>query len=207
VAASERAEWPGSWPSANVTVLSGLAALAHPARHDIYLGGGGRTVAVLGHGFDHLYPKENATLAETIAERGALVSLFFPPTPPTPRTFPMRNVVTSGMGQGTIVVEASKTSGARLQARLAIEHGKHAFLLQSLLDDHEWARDFALKEGAVVVSEVGEVLRYLRDPAKLARSWEEHAPDIIAANAEPPVYVQRRLSRVAARGQEQLTFD
>jgi DNA processing protein len=96
-----------------------LATEAHRTALEV----GGRTVAVLGHGFDHLYPKENAALAETIAERGAVVSLFFPPTPPTPRTCLMRNVVTSGMGQGTIVVEASKTSGARLQARLAIEHG------------------------------------------------------------------------------------
>jgi DNA processing protein len=119
----------------------------------------------------------------------------------------MRNVVTSGMGQGTIVVEASGTSGARLQARLAIEHGKSAFLLQSLFEEYEWAREFARKEGAVVISDVDEVLGRLRDPGDLARAWKQDAEAIIAANAQPPVYVQRRMSRVAARGQAQLTLD
>jgi DNA processing protein len=37
------------------------------------------------------------------------------------------------MGQGTVVIEASKTSGAKMQARLAIEHGKKVFLLRHLV--------------------------------------------------------------------------
>ncbi len=191
-----------------VTVLSGLAAGIDGEAHRAALAAGGRTVAVLGHGLGRpVYPKENARLAEAIVERGALVSMFFPGTPPTRRTFPLRNVVTSGMGQGTVVVEASKTSGARLQARLAIEHGKRAFLLQSLLDEYEWAREFAEREGAVVVSDVTDVLGYLRRPTELVDDWTKRADEIIAANAEPPVYVQRRMSAVPRRGQEQLTLE
>jgi DNA processing protein len=103
-----------------VTVLSGLAAGIDTEAHEATMEAGGRTVAVLGHGFGRpVYPKENEALAEDIAKRGALVSIFFPGTPPTRKTFPMRNVVTSGMGQGTVVIQASETSGARLQARAA----------------------------------------------------------------------------------------
>src|SRR5438270_14060737 len=114
-----------------------------------------------------MYPKDNEALADAIAERGAVFSQFFPSTPPTRRTFPLRNVVTSGMGQGTIVIEANQTSGARLQARLAIEHGKRALLLRSLVEEYEWAREFASKGGAVVIDDVDEVLAMLRKPAAL----------------------------------------
>lgn len=191
----------------DVTVLSGLAAGIDAEAHTAALEAGGRTVAVLGHGFGRpVYPKENAALAEEIAERGAVVSQFFPGTPPTRRTFPLRNVVTSGMGQGTCVIEASQTSGARLQARLAIEHGKQAFLLQSLLDEFPWAREFAQREGARVVTDVDEVVAHLRKPEEMARDWSEHRASIVAANAEPPLYVQKRLSKVAVKGQQQLSL-
>src|SRR6266511_663042 len=90
---------------AGITVYSGLAAGIDSAAHAGALDGGGRTVAVLGHGLLRpIYPKENAPLAETIANSAALVSQFRPDTPPTKGTFPMRNVVTSGLSQGTIVV-------------------------------------------------------------------------------------------------------
>jgi len=189
-----------------VTVLSGLAKGIDTAAHAATLEAKGRTVAVLGHGFEHMYPKENGALADAIAERGAVVSQFFPPAPPTRRTFPLRNVVTSGMGQGTIVIEANKTSGARLQARLAIEHGKHAFLLSSLVQEYEWARDFAAKERVVVIEGVDEVRAFLRTPAELSGEWDERRSEILAATAEPPEYVQRRLSQVRDRDQQQLSL-
>jgi DNA processing protein len=189
-----------------VTVLSGLAKGIDSEAHTATLEAGGRTVAVLGHGHHHMYPKENAALAEAIAEQGAVVSLFQPDTPPTRRTFPMRNVVTSGMGQGTAVIQASHTSGARLQARLAVEHGKYAFFLRSLVDEYEWAREFATKRGAIVVSDVEEVLPYLREPGELARLYDQEGDTIRAANAEPPAPVQQRMAHVADRDQQQLSL-
>ena len=189
-----------------VTVLSGLAKGIDTEAHEATLEVGGRTVAVLGHGHHHMYPKENAVLAGAIAEHGAVVSLFQPDTPPTRRTFPMRNVVTSGMGQGTAVIQASQTSGARLQARLAIEHGKHAFFLRSLVDEYEWAREFAAKRGAIIVSDVEEVLPYLRDPGELARLYDQEGDTIRAANAEPPLPAQRRMAHIADRDQQQLSL-
>jgi hypothetical protein len=35
----------------------------------------------------------------------------------------------SGISQGTAVIEASETSGAKMQARIALEQGKRAFLM------------------------------------------------------------------------------
>jgi DNA processing protein len=59
----------------------------------------------------------------------------------------MRNVVMSGLSQATVVVEAGETSGARMQARVALQHGRTVFLLKSLVEEHEWAAKY-VEEGA-----------------------------------------------------------
>jgi DNA processing protein len=144
-----------------VTVLSGLARGVDTAAHEATLAAGGRTIAVIGTGILRTYPAENAELAERILERGAIVSQFWPDQAPTSYTFPRRNVVTSGMSQGTVVIEASNTSGAKMQARLALEHGKQVFLIRTLVTDQPWARKY-LERGAVEVADVAAIVERLR---------------------------------------------
>jgi DNA processing protein len=147
-----------------VTVLSGLARGIDTAAHEETLACGGRTIAVLGTGILRCYPKENAGLAERIVESGALVSQFWPTQPPTSYSFPRRNVVTSGMSQGTVVIEASETSGAKMQARLALEHGKRVFLVSRLVTAQPWARKYVTERGAIEIRSVDDVLTQLRSP-------------------------------------------
>ncbi len=124
----------------NVTVVSGLARGIDTAAHQAALEARGRTIAVLGTGITRCYPAENADLAEAIVASGALVSQFWPTSPPSRYTFPRRNVVMSGISQGSVVIEAGSTSGAKMQARLALEHGKKVFLISSLVTSQPWAR-------------------------------------------------------------------
>ena len=149
---------------AGVTVLSGLARGIDTVAHRACLDAGGRTIAVLGSGIRCVYPPENADLAGRIADSGAVVSQFWPDSAPATYTFPRRNVVTSGMSQGTVVIEASATSGAKMQARLAIEHGKQVFLLRSLVTEREWARRYLQRPRVHEVSDVADILRLLRSP-------------------------------------------
>jgi DNA processing protein len=148
--------------AAGVTVLSGLALGIDGAAHRATLAAGGRTVAVLGTGIRRLYPRAHEELAQQIiASDGALVSQFWPDGPPTRWSFPLRNVTMSGMGIGTVVVEASDTSGARNQARRALEHGKRLFLVESLVMQEPWAKRYAERPNATVVRSVDDVLAAL----------------------------------------------
>jgi DNA processing protein len=149
------------------TVLSGLALGIDAAAHEAALEAGGRTIAVLGTGIrTPVYPPANASLASRIAGNGALVSQFWPDAPPTRYSFPMRNVVMSGMAVGTVVVEATSKSGAKMQARFALEHGKRLFLPESLVMQQEWAQRYSTRPGAVVVQRVEDVLDVLTSAAK-----------------------------------------
>lgn len=131
-----------------VTVISGMAAGIDTEAHTATLDAGGRTIAIMGTGIDRVYPKENAALAARIVESGALLSQFWPGASPRRSNFPLRNVVTSGVAVGSIVIEASATSGAKMQARLALEHGKRLFLVECLVLQEEWAQRYRSRRGA-----------------------------------------------------------
>lgn len=153
--------------SEGVTVVSGLALGIDSAAHQAAIHVGGRTIAVMGTGIRRaIYPPSNAALADSIMEHGALVSQFWPDHPPSRASFPMRNIVTSGMTIGTVVVEASSTSGAKNQARRALEHGKRLFLVESLAMHESWARDYAKRPGVSVVQSIDDILDVLVRLAK-----------------------------------------
>lgn len=138
------------------TVTSGLAEGVDTAAHSAALAHGSPTVAVIGTGLRRFYPAKNRELQERIAREGAVISQFWPNAPPTKSSFPMRNIVMSGFALATVIIEASHTSGARMQARIALEHGRPVFLLSSLLE-HEWAREYAERPGAHVVESAADV--------------------------------------------------
>lgn len=142
---------------AGYVVVSGLAAGIDTAAHRGALEAGGRTIAVIGTGLRHAYPKENAGLQQQLSKESAVFSQFWPDQGPRPYTFPLRNAVMSGFARATVVVEATYTSGARMQARLALEHGRPVVLLRTLLH-HEWAQDYAQRPGVYVVDDVAEVV-------------------------------------------------
>lgn len=151
-----------------VTVVSGLAQGIDTAAHTAALASEGRTIAVLGQGIaTPIFPAANRDLAERICSAGALVSQFWPSAHPASWTFPRRNIVTSGISQGTVVVEATATSGAKMQARLAIEHGKRVWLLRSLVDSQPWAQTYVARRGAMAVAAVEDVIADLVDPDRL----------------------------------------
>ena len=139
-----------------VPVISGLAAGIDTAALTAALTAGGRSVAVIGTGIDRVYPPQNAGLQEEIAAKGLVISQFLPGSPPTKASFPMRNAVMSGYALATVVVEAADRSGSRMQARLALQHGRHVFLMRSLLE-HEWAREYAERPGVTVVETADDV--------------------------------------------------
>jgi DNA processing protein len=138
------------------TVVSGLATGIDTAAHQATMAARGRTLAVIGTGLAHSYPPQNASLQRRIAREGAVISQFWPDAPPKRQSFPMRNGVMSGLTLATVIVEASVTSGARIQARLALGQGRPVFLVRSLLTQ-PWARELARRPGTHVVGRPDEI--------------------------------------------------
>ncbi|MET0594799.1 MAG: DNA-protecting protein DprA [Polyangiaceae bacterium] len=113
-----------------VTIWSGGAIGIDAAAHRGALEAGGTTVAVLGTGLDHCYPKEHAALyAEIVITGGALVSPFERTQFASPLTFPNRNPVLAALTQATVVIQAPFQSGARSTAKYARRLGRRLFVV------------------------------------------------------------------------------
>ncbi|WP_194816836.1 DNA-processing protein DprA [Nocardia sp. XZ_19_385] len=142
----------------NIAVLSGLAKGIDAAAHAATIEAGGRPIGVIGTGINHVYPAANRDLHARVAATGALVSQFLPDAPPQKQNFPTRNATMSGLGMATVVVEAGEKSGARIQARLSIEHGRPVVLTDLVADSTDWGREFRSRPGVYVASSLAEML-------------------------------------------------
>jgi DNA processing protein len=147
--------------NAGVTVLSGLADGVDGAAHRAALEAGGRTVAVIGTGIDRCYPAVNRELQDRIAVDGLVLSQFWPDAPPQPHNFIMRNAVMSGYGRATLVVQAGEHSGARAQARMAIEHGRPVILTDQVVADTDWAKRMVGRPGVQVAASLSQVMDHI----------------------------------------------
>lgn len=144
---------------AGFSVCSGMALGIDGAAHRAALERDGLTVAVLGTGIDVCYPRRHADLRQAIVQSGALVSEFYPGTPPRRDQFPRRNRLISGLSVGVLVAEANLRSGSLITARLAMEQNREVYALpHSIFDPGGRGCHQLLREGACLAETAADVL-------------------------------------------------
>lgn len=151
-------------------IVSGLARGIDTVAHEAALQQGGRTLAVIGSGFEQLYPAENHALVERIvADHGAVLSEFPLATRPAPGHFPRRNRLVAALALGVLVVEAEKRSGALITARLAGEQGKEVMALPGPIDRPEaQGANQLIRDGATLITCLDDILHEIEPLHTLA---------------------------------------
>lgn len=146
-----------------VTIVSGLARGVDRAAHEGALKAGGRTLAVVGHGVDVIYPKGHRALAESISRSGAILSFYPLGTRPLPFRFPARNWVIAALGAGVVVVQAAAKSGALITAEAAAVHGRTVMAVPGHIDRAlSHGPHGLIRDGAVLVASAEDVLFSLK---------------------------------------------
>ncbi|MFH0739014.1 MAG: DNA-processing protein DprA [Candidatus Omnitrophota bacterium] len=142
------------------TVISGMARGIDTCAHRAAMKAHGRTIAVMGSGFNNIYPPENKRLAQEISENGAVISEFPVDAPPLKEHFPQRNRTISGLALGVLVVEAAKNSGALITADFALEQGREVFAVPGEINcASSFGTNELIKQGAKLVSCTEDIIQ------------------------------------------------
>jgi len=140
-------------------VVSGMARGIDGVAHAAALEAGGRTLAVLAGGFDHLYPPEHRPLAQRIVAQGALITESVPSQEPLKGLFPARNRLISGLVRAVVIVQAAEGSGALITATHAAEQGRPVLAVPGPVDDEQHSGCHRLvREGATLCRGVDDIL-------------------------------------------------
>lgn len=146
---------------AGLTIVSGLALGIDGFAHEAALETGGRTIAVLAHGLDQIYPRSNTALAGRIIDKasGAVVSEFPLGTPSYPSNFPVRNRIIAGLSRGVVVVEGNEKSGTLLTAQAALEYNRDVFAVpHPIYSQTSAAPNNLIKVGAKLITRAQDVI-------------------------------------------------
>lgn len=145
-----------------LTIISGMAVGIDTAAHIGTLEENGKTIAVLGCGFENIFPKENIKLFHEIIESGGLVISEYPPeTQPNSKKFLERNRIVSGLAIGVLVIEAAHRSGTSVTCKFAREQNKEIFCIPHSLEDiHGTGTNRLIKNGAHLVTSAKDIVDF-----------------------------------------------
>ena len=148
----------------DIIIASGLAYGIDITAHKTALASNLDTVAVLGHGFDTIYPPSHKTTAQEIVKKGCLVTEFFSQQGPEKPNFVKRNRIIAGLSDAVIVVEAGLRSGALITADIANSYNRDVFAVPGRASDPKSAGpNFLIKSNrAALIESAEDVLHFLR---------------------------------------------
>ena len=144
-----------------ITIASGMAVGIDTIAHRTTLEERGKTIAVLGNGLEHIFPKRNIQLYQQIIQKDGLVITEYPPEEKAKsQNFLERNRIVSGLALGILVVEAMYRSGTSVTARLAKQQGRKVFALPHEVNDKNGiGTNRLIQEGAKIVTCTEDVIK------------------------------------------------
>jgi DNA processing protein len=108
-------------------IVSGLAYGIDVLAHKTALDNDLRTVGVVGHGLDRIYPQTHDKIAKRMLKSGGLLTDFMSGTTPDAVNFPKRNRIVAGLCDALVVVESKRTGGSLITATIASSYNKDVF--------------------------------------------------------------------------------
>lgn len=144
----------------NIVIISGLAVGIDTVAHNTCIENGGKTIAVIGSGFNKIFPSENIDLYKKIIRNGGcVISEYEPDTVAQKRYFPMRNRILSGLSLGTLVIEATYRSGTSITANFATKQNRKVLCVPNSVGNKNSVGIINLiKKGAKLVTSANDIL-------------------------------------------------
>jgi len=156
-------------------IVSGLAYGIDVTAHRSALEHGLNTWAILGHGFDIIYPAMHRPVAKAIIDKGGcLVSEFPSHAPRDSKHFVRRNRIIAGLSDATIIVESAKKGGAMVTADIATSYNRDVFAFPGRINDSKSKGcNHLIKTNRAALTESVDDVLYIMNWRKTRKSSEE----------------------------------
>lgn len=120
----------------DINIVSGLALGIDSAAHLGALNNNLKTIAVVAHGLDMIYPAQNRELSRRIIQNGgAIVSEYPSGVKPFRGNFLERNRIIAGLSSVTVVAESEIKGGAMNTANIAFMNNREVMALPGRISD------------------------------------------------------------------------
>lgn len=141
-------------------IISGMAKGIDTIAHEETINAKGKTIAVLGSGFNNIFPKENSKLYKKILENeGLIISEYAPEVQVQSKQFLERNRIVSGLSIGVLVIEAGYRSGTSVTARIAKKQNRKIFVLPHEINDkYGVGTNKLIQKGAMLVTSTKDII-------------------------------------------------
>lgn len=173
-------------------IVSGLAFGIDVIAHKACLKNQLKTVGVMAHGLDTLYPPQHSALArEMLQEGGGLLTEFPSGTPPDKHNFPNRNRIVAGLCDVIVVVESGEKGGSMVTATLASGYNREVMAFPGRTIDirSTGCNQLIQQQRAQLITGPSDLLRYM--------NWEEK-------KSKPSVYQTSLFLQLSALEQQLL---
>lgn len=141
-------------------IISGMAKGIDTIAHEETINAKGKTIAVLGSGFNNIFPKENSKLYKKILENeGLIISEYAPEVQVQSKQFLERNRIVSGLSIGILVIEAGYRSGTSVTAKIAKKQSRKVFVLPHEINDkYGVGTNKLIQKGAMLVTSTKDII-------------------------------------------------
>ena len=143
-----------------ICIISGMAIGIDGTAHNAAIDEKGKTIAVLGGGFNYIYPLDNEWLFHKILDNdGCVISEYSPKEEPDKSKFPIRNRIISGLSDAVLVVEAVHRSGSTITAKYTKNEGKIVYAIpNSIYATTGVGTNKLIQNGAVLVTNPNQII-------------------------------------------------
>lgn len=149
------------------TIVSGFMYGVDLIAHQSALKYHTNTIAVLGYGYQHIFPASFHKIFAQMLDNGAIfLTEYAPHISAHSGNFPVRNRIVAGLSSGIVVTEAALKSGSHLTAQWALEYGREVFAVPGPINNpYSEGTKKLINDGAILITRGEDIINELyHDP-------------------------------------------
>ncbi len=173
----------------DILIVSGLAYGVDIHCHRNALSCGLKTIAVLAHGLDRIYPYSHRDTAKAMILQGGLLTEYMTETQPERGNFLSRNRIVAGLSDACLIVESANKGGSLVTAKIAQGYGRDVLAVPGRTIDiySEGCNNLIRTNTAALVTNSNDILTALNWPCAMEEkkiSQQSHEQDLFESFSE-----------------------